>query len=148
MWGMGPAYIEQICYGSFNGRYWLGYQIKQRSIRVLSACFNRFHDQLLLTSGADCKVNLENIVSVSSTPLRHDTIDSEDEDLIQSLGEKAHDSQSGNVDSLVSSYREYEDSVNSVAWSNADPWIFASLSFDGRVVVNIVPKVIKYRIIL
>ena len=35
-----------------------------------------------------------------------------------------------------------------VEWSAADPWIFASLSYDGRLVVNKVPKSIKYQILL
>ncbi|KAI8854468.1 WD40-repeat-containing domain protein [Chytridium lagenaria] len=97
--------------------------LKNHSFWVSSVSFNRFHDQLLLTSGADY------------------------EDLIQSLGDKGIKEREG--DSLVCSYREYEDTVNGVAWSNADPWIFASLSFDGRVVwTTMVPKVVKYRIIL
>ena len=35
-----------------------------------------------------------------------------------------------------------------VAWSAADPWCFASLSYDGRVVVNRVPGQIKYKILI
>ena len=35
-----------------------------------------------------------------------------------------------------------------VAWSAADPWVFASLSYDGRVVVNRVPGQIKYKILI
>jgi len=31
--------------------------------------YNRFHDQLLISSGSDSTVNLWNIVSVSSAPL-------------------------------------------------------------------------------
>jgi WD40 repeat protein len=34
------------------------------------------------------------------------------------------------------SYDEHEDSVYGLAWSAADPWLFASLSYDGRVVAN------------
>ena len=33
-------------------------------------------------------------------------------------------------------------------WSAADPWVFASLSYDGRVVVNRVPSQIKYKILI
>jgi hypothetical protein len=33
-------------------------------------------------------------------------------------------------------------------WSAADPWVFASLSYDGRVMVNRVPSQIKYKILI
>jgi len=38
-------------------------------IRVWQVQYNRFHDQLLLSSGSDASVKLWNIVSVSSAPL-------------------------------------------------------------------------------
>jgi hypothetical protein len=38
--------------------------------------------------------------------------------------------------------------VYGLAWSCVDPWLFASLSYDGRVVVNKVPKNIKYKILI
>lgn len=44
-----------------------------------------------------------------------------------------------NQDHLIKSFEEHEDSVYSIAWSSS-PWIFASLSYDGRVVMNRVPK--------
>jgi WD40 repeat protein len=43
---------------------------------------------------------------------------------------------------------EHEDSVYGLAWSAADPWLLASLSYDGRVVVSAVPKGIKYKILI
>jgi EARP and GARP complex-interacting protein 1 len=52
------------------------------------------------------------------------------------------------VDGLVARFDDHEESVYAVEWSNADPWIFASLSYDGRVVVNVVPTDYKYKIIL
>ena len=51
-------------------------------------------------------------------------------------------------DALIKTYDEHEDSVYSVAWSACDPWIFASLSYDGRVAVRNVPSEDKYRILL
>jgi hypothetical protein len=38
--------------------------------------------------------------------------------------------------------------VYSVEWSSADPWTFASLSYDGRLVINKVPRAEKYMILL
>ena len=52
------------------------------------------------------------------------------------------------TDSVVSTYEEHEDSVYAAEWSTADPWLFASLSYDGRLVINRVPRALKYRILL
>lgn len=51
-------------------------------------------------------------------------------------------------DEVVSIYDEHEDSVYSAEWSNADPWVFASLSYDGRFVLNRVPKEEKYNLLI
>ncbi len=51
-------------------------------------------------------------------------------------------------DKLIKTYDEHEDSVYSVAWSCCDAWIFASLSYDGRMVINHVPPAEKYKILL
>jgi WD40 repeat protein len=51
-------------------------------------------------------------------------------------------------DQLVRSYDHFDDSVYECAWSYADPWIFASLSYDGKVAVDFVPKSEKYKILL
>lgn len=45
-------------------------------------------------------------------------------------------------------YDEHDDSVYGAAWSAADPWVFASLSYDGNLVVNGVPNSTKYKILL
>ena len=42
----------------------------------------------------------------------------------------------------------HEDSVYGLAWSLVDPWAFASLSHDGRVFVNHVPRSEKYKILI
>ena len=51
-------------------------------------------------------------------------------------------------DSVVQIFEEHEDSVYAVEWSASDPWVFASLSYDGRLVINHVPRSEKYRILL
>ncbi|KAL1469436.1 hypothetical protein MTO96_025045 [Rhipicephalus appendiculatus] len=51
-------------------------------------------------------------------------------------------------DGVIATYEEHEDSVYAVHWSTADPWLFASLSYDGRLVLNRVPRTEKYRILL
>jgi len=50
-----------------------------------------------------------------------------------------------NLDRLIKTYEDHEDSVYSICWSKCSdrPWdwaSFASLSYDGRVVINRVPE--------
>ncbi len=52
------------------------------------------------------------------------------------------------MDERVQSYDEHEDSVYSVAWGGGEGWLFASLSYDGRVLVHAVPNATKYKILL
>jgi len=52
------------------------------------------------------------------------------------------------ADGVVSVCEEHEDSVYAVEWSCADPWIYASLSYDGRLVISRVPRATKYHILL
>ena len=51
-------------------------------------------------------------------------------------------------DGVVSICEEHEDSVYAIEWSCADPWIYASLSYDGRLVISRVPRATKYHILL
>lgn len=83
--------------------------------------YNPEYEGLILSGGTDSAVNLwlasppasENLGSESST--------------------KSPIKQSYR---LLNSYTDYEDSVYGLAWSSREPWIFASLSYDGRVVVE------------
>jgi WD40 repeat protein len=103
---------------------------------VWAAYYNGLKDQLLLSGGSDGKVALVNAASLSS-----------DAD-----PQSAASGNSGGVhswpDGVLASFEEHDDSVYSAAWSSADPWIFASLSHDGRVVVNHVPRDTKYALLL
>ncbi|KAH6559700.1 hypothetical protein BASA61_009311 [Batrachochytrium salamandrivorans] len=134
-----------------NSNTWLK-SISDHSHWIWSASFNKFHDQLLLSSSSDCRVNLDSVVSVSSVFLNSGTRvlssnssdgghldDSDDYDSGEYHSNKA-------IDGLIASFDHHEEAVYSVSWSAADPWIFASLSYDGRLVVNQVPKEEKYKI--
>lgn len=46
----------------------LSVTLTARFFRVWSARYNRFHDQLIVTSSSDTRVNLFNIASLSSEP--------------------------------------------------------------------------------
>ena len=54
----------------------------------------------------------------------------------------------GEADGLVKAFDDHEQSVFATAWSAADAWIFASLSLDGKAVINHVPPAEKYKILL
>ncbi|CAM9246629.1 unnamed protein product [Phaeothamnion confervicola] len=121
--------------------------------------YNKFHDQLLLSGGSDGMVNLWRISSISSAPL----LELEDGDIDVGGGAGHHGaggSGGGNMgrsrlggraesaDIKVRSFEGHEESVYSVAWSARDPWLFASLSYDGRITVDHVPSTEKYKILL
>ncbi|QCE16746.1 peroxin-7 [Vigna unguiculata] len=71
-------------------------------------------------SGTDSTVNLW------LTSTNHDELTTE----------RLVDSSARWVDPLLNSYSDYEDSIYGLTWSSREPWIFASLSYDGRVVVE------------
>jgi len=96
---------------------------------VWNVKYNPSYDQLVVSSSTDCHVNLYNVVSVSASPASDEFT-----------------SFSGKEDSLIKIFAEHEESVYSVAWSPTG-WLFASLSYDGRVVVNQVPKEEREKII-
>ena len=50
--------------------------------------------------------------------------------------------------SIVAVFVDYRLCNAGAAWSLADPWTFASLSYDGRLVVNRVPSHTKYKILI
>ncbi|RXH73391.1 hypothetical protein DVH24_013075 [Malus domestica] len=78
--------------------------------------YNPEYDGLILSSGTDSAVNLW----FASPP-------SDDE------SGRLVDSSTRRIDPLLNSYSDYEDSIYGLAWSSREPWIFASLSYDGRV---------------
>uniref|UniRef100_A0A3Q1JTG5 EIPR1-like beta-propeller domain-containing protein n=1 Tax=Anabas testudineus TaxID=64144 RepID=A0A3Q1JTG5_ANATE len=120
--------------------------LEEHSHWVWSVRYNHSHDQLVLTASSDSRLILSNMVSISSEPFGH-LVD--DEEL--SEGEDNHQDDKSKEplkDSVVSTYEEHEDSVYAAEWSSADPWLFASLSYDGRLVINRVPRALKYRILL
>lgn len=85
---------------------------------------NPEHDGLILSAGTDSTVKLW--LAPTST-----TSDSLVESRIQQS------------DPLLNSYSDYEDSVYGLAWSSREPWIFASLSYDGRVVVESIKPILS-----
>lgn len=138
--------------------------------RVTAVAFNAFHDQLVLSGGADGRVNLWRASSVSSAPL----LELGDDEIFTSSG--GVDGSAGGAaagagasaggggssgpaaarrsepkmasDAAIRAHEEHEDSVYSVAWSAASAWVYASLSYQGRLTVAQVPSAEKYKILL
>jgi WD40 repeat protein len=110
--------------------------------------YNHFHDQLVLTSSSDSRVILNNLASISSEPYGHLIDDDVDDDVDDKDKNRQQQQSTVLADGVVSVCEEHEDSVYTVEWSCADPWTYASLSYDGRLVINRVPRATKYRILL
>jgi len=108
--------------------------VHEHSHWLWSVRYNTFHDQLILSAGSDCRVQLHSQASLSSEPLRQSL---EDDDLQEKILE----------DGIIQTFYDHEDSVYTAEWSCSDPWTFASLSYDGRLVISHVPKSVKYRIL-
>lgn len=89
--------------------------------------YNPAYDEFILSAGTDSTVNLW-----QTSPIQGG----------ESRGLSMVELPTDPVDPLVRSYSDFEDSVYGIAWSSQEPWIFASLSYDGRVVVESVPQTI------
>ncbi|XP_019168486.1 PREDICTED: WD repeat-containing protein DWA2-like [Ipomoea nil] len=81
---------------------------------------NPEYEGLILSAGTDSAVNLW----LTSPPSAAD------------LMSESFESNTSRDGHLLNSYSDYEDSVYGLAWSYREPWMFASLSYDGRVVVE------------
>lgn len=100
------------------------------------------------------------LVSLSSEPLDHFKddevegvdLDTEEDDKAVKGQKKRADATDQNSkacleDGVLRTYEDHEESVYVTAWSSSDPWTFASLSFDGRLVINQVPRDVKFKIL-
>lgn len=90
--------------------------------------YNAFKDAMVLSAGTCGVVNLWHMSSIA----------------FQNPSTKADVSgglATPTADHHVRSYADHEDGITSLAWScaEANSWLFASLSYDGRVIVNRVP---------
>ena len=134
-------YVVLSCADDYAIKFWdmrkpsaALHSLKAHSHWTTTAQFNRFHDQLVLSTGTDYLVKLWRATSISSAPPALDEAEPEVSD--------------AEADGLVKAFEDHEQSVFAAAWSAADAWIFASLSLDGKAVVNHVPPAEKYKILL
>lgn len=141
--------------------------MKNHTHWVWSVRYNQFHDQLILSSSSDTRVILSNDYSISSYAMIEmnesgSDIDDDYDGIDGGLEQAGSNEINSDADSspsesfqierqpegIVKVYEEHEDSVYAVEWSSVDPWLFASLSHDGRLVINSVPDMLKYSILL
>jgi len=134
---------------------------------VTSVKYNKCHDQLILSGSTDATVNLFRVGSISSAPLLADITDSGNSNNENSgdypnhdstaatsnnNGSSSHKSSADGVeapDIRVKKHDDHKDSVYNITWGgNADAWVYASLGYEGRVVLNHVPSTEKYKILL
>jgi hypothetical protein len=137
---------------------------------IWSLRFNPFHDRLILSCGSDNRAVLYNQFQTCSDNIKktkwslNDTTSyddlsqisgalSEKSSLSGKHSENSEDDEYGikvkNItDGVVASYDDFEDSVYAAAWSHSDAWIWAGVSYDGKLMLNHVPKGIKYSILL
>lgn len=115
--------------------------------------YNPAHDELLLTCSSDGLVNLWDLPSVASKPMdvemdEFDEIEKEEEEKNKENEKKEEDEKKLNVkDSLIQSIDEHEESVYSLTWSSKNPWVFASASYGGRILIHNTPSIISSRIL-
>ncbi|CAD7704086.1 unnamed protein product [Ostreobium quekettii] len=95
--------------------------------------FNPHHNQLLLSSSSDSLVLLWSTKSAGTAP---------------EGSPKGTSPRCAVIDDKAHTYDDHEDSVYGLAWSCVEPFVFASVSYDGRVVVNKVPSAVKYEILI
>ncbi len=113
--------------------------------------FNPAHDALLLSSSSDATVQLWHVdlrlaaagKLVTSSPLKAEAGTQRD-------GTQHGKASAGGHAAVVSrtTFEDHEDSVYGAAWSVSDPFVFATLSIDGRLVVQRVSNSVKYQVIL
>ncbi|KAL4703754.1 hypothetical protein ACJJTC_017542 [Scirpophaga incertulas] len=95
---------------------------------VWTVRYNTYHEQLLLTGSSDARALLTAASSICG-----------DTD-----GQKTPTLEDG----VLQSYEQHEDSVYCCEWSASEPWTFASLSYDARLVLSRVPRHFKYKLLL
>ncbi|EFJ30103.1 WD40 repeat protein [Selaginella moellendorffii] len=95
---------------------------------TLRVQYNRRYEELILSAGTDAMVNLWYVPPPAE-------------------GKSKSSLSSPKIsDPLVRSHHEHEDSIYGIAWSARDPWVFASLSYDGNVYIDYVTQAVRKKL--
>uniref|UniRef100_A0A8D9F929 Protein TSSC1 n=2 Tax=Cacopsylla melanoneura TaxID=428564 RepID=A0A8D9F929_9HEMI len=109
--------------------------------------YNHYHDQLVATASSDTRVLVTCLQSISSEPTPSTPHTPSNESSPPSIPEHTPSKETDTGDRVIARFDQHEESVYCVEWSGADPWTLASLSYDGRLLINRVPKAEKYKIL-
>lgn len=148
-------YYFATCGDDFESKFWDIRKLDSPVVSLLnhshwiwSIRYNQFHDQLVLTCSSDSRVVLSRISTLASQPFGH-LLDEEDEPSSEDDFQPPSKKEETQVatDEVIATFEEHEDSIYAAEWSSSDPWTFASLSVDGRLVINKVPKNEKFKIL-
>lgn len=105
-------------------------------------------------------INLWRLPSIASNPVSATNF-SDDETISPSTSDHASSESSSSMksggskkkikqqakDCLLRTIDEHEESVYGAAWSRKSPWIYATVSYDGKVLIHTVPQSEKDRIL-
>jgi WD40 repeat protein len=126
---------------------------------VSTVSYNPSHDQLVLSTGTDGIANLWRLSTCSSAPLLQDTATiTHNHHLAETTGDNDNGGGGGNASGSVISEtaapnvrvarHAQSDAIYAAAWGAADAWIYLTVSYDGKALLNHVPSKEKYKILL
>ncbi|VDL59791.1 unnamed protein product [Hymenolepis diminuta] len=125
------------------------FTIPAHSHWIWSIRYHPTRDQLLLSASSDSSVCLYGLPSYSSEVrgvAKPSTVTkSKSGTSSPAISEISIE---GLEDGILARLNEQHESVYAVDWSPIDPWVFASVNFDGHFVVNQVPDKVKLGILL
>ncbi|VEL34885.1 unnamed protein product [Protopolystoma xenopodis] len=128
---------------------------------VWSIRYHPTRDQLLLSAGSDSRVCLYALPSYSSDAIKHvfppvtgpsiTASTTNESDSVAAKCEPPDNHQNEHLklrDGVISRLEQHEESVYAADWSPVDAWFFASVSYDGNLIVNRVPDEVKLNLLL
>lgn len=114
--------------------------IRGHQHHCLGAAFHPYHDQLVLSWGSDHACRLWDMKAPLSSTTSSDPQRRHAAAALSALGNK-----STHCEKTLS---EFGESVYSAAWSHSGAWVFAAVSFHGKVLVDAVSQECKMRILM
>ena len=117
---------------------------------VTSVKYNQLHDELVLSAGTDCAVNLWSVKSIASSPMKHEPLVEKPHPMSPKRKPASQPTvKEASRDGLIQRYNRHEESIYRTCWAaGGSTWLFGSVSYDGLVMFNSVPSTEKYRIML